>query len=149
MQVVVMQCIVVIVNTYIANTEKKQNIYIATFLFNIANLVMYFLNNDTTTAVIYIVISWFKQLVNVVNNWNSKYENTRYEVRFCIEMTRMKDYLEVSDFHRNYEYKDVLLNKIVESYTFSYVRNKSTDKSTRSKYLRGINRRVYLPYEFI
>ena len=51
-----MQIISVIVNTYIAFTEKKKRIYIATFFLNLAQLFMYFFNNDLTTALIYIVI---------------------------------------------------------------------------------------------
>lgn len=51
-----MQIISVIVNTYIAFTEKKKRIYIATFLLNLAQLLMYLFNNDTTTALIYIII---------------------------------------------------------------------------------------------
>ena len=51
-----MQILSVIVNTYIAFTEKKIRIYIATFLLNLAQLFMYFFNDDLTTALIYIVI---------------------------------------------------------------------------------------------
>lgn len=42
-----MQIISVIVNTYIAFTEKKKRIYIATFLLNLAQLLMYFFNNES------------------------------------------------------------------------------------------------------
>ena len=52
----VMQIVTVIVNMYIAVTEKKKRIYIATFLLNLSQLIMYFFNNDLTTAFIYIVI---------------------------------------------------------------------------------------------
>lgn len=51
-----MQIITVVVNIYISFTEKKKRIYIATFLLNLAQLIMYFYNNDLTTALIYIVI---------------------------------------------------------------------------------------------
>lgn len=51
-----MQIITVIVNIYISFTEKKKRIYIATFLLNLAQLIMYFFNSDLTTALIYIVI---------------------------------------------------------------------------------------------
>ena len=51
-----MQILSVIVNTYIAFTEKKKRIYVATFLLNLAQLFMYFFNNDITTSLIYIVI---------------------------------------------------------------------------------------------
>ncbi len=57
MNVIIMQIIVVLTNIYIATTENKKNIYIATFLFNFFNLLMYLLNQDTTTAILYIVIS--------------------------------------------------------------------------------------------
>lgn len=59
-----MQIISVIVNTYIAFTEKKKRIYIATFLLNLAQLLMYFFNNDTTTGLIYIVIV-FRSLIYI------------------------------------------------------------------------------------
>ena len=52
----IMQIISVIVNTYIAFTEKKKRIYVATFLLNLAQLLMYFFNDDLTTGLIYIVI---------------------------------------------------------------------------------------------
>lgn len=52
----IMQIVTVIVNMYIAFTEKKKRIYIATFLLNLSQLIMYFFNNDLTTAFIYIVI---------------------------------------------------------------------------------------------
>lgn len=52
-----MQIITIIVNIYISFTEKKKNIYIATFLLNLAQLVMYFFNNDLTTSLIYIIIT--------------------------------------------------------------------------------------------
>ncbi len=51
-----MQIITVIVNIYISFTEKKNRIYIATFLLNFSQLVMYFFNNDLTTSLIYLVI---------------------------------------------------------------------------------------------
>ena len=51
-----MQIITVIVNIYISFTEKKKRIYIATFLLNLAQLIMYFFNSDLTTALIYVVI---------------------------------------------------------------------------------------------
>lgn len=57
LNVIIMQCIVVAINIYIANTENKFRIYFVTFLFNFANLLMYAFNNDKTTAIIYIVIS--------------------------------------------------------------------------------------------
>lgn len=57
LNVIIMQCIVVAINIYIANTENKFRIYFVTFLFNFANLLMYAFNNDKTTAIIYIIIS--------------------------------------------------------------------------------------------
>lgn len=55
-QIIIMQCIAVMFNTYIANTENKFRLYFATFLFNLTNLIMYALNGDKTTALIYIII---------------------------------------------------------------------------------------------
>lgn len=57
MSIIIMQIIVVLINYYIATTENKKNIYIVTFLFNFANLIMYFLNQDLATALIYVIIS--------------------------------------------------------------------------------------------
>jgi hypothetical protein len=56
MLVDLMQIITILVNIYIAFTEKKKNIYIATFLLNLSQLVMYFFDGDLTTGLIYIVI---------------------------------------------------------------------------------------------
>ena len=56
MMVNIMQIVTVMVNMYIAVTEKKKRIYIATFLLNLSQLIIYFFNNDLTTALIYIVI---------------------------------------------------------------------------------------------
>ena len=53
----IMQVITVLVNIYISFTEKKKRIYISTFLLNFAQLLMYKFNNDTTTTMIYIVIT--------------------------------------------------------------------------------------------
>ena len=52
-----MQLITIIVNIYIAFTEGKKRIYIATFLLNLSQLIMYLFNNDLTTALIYIAIT--------------------------------------------------------------------------------------------
>jgi hypothetical protein len=57
LDVILMQIVVVLINSYIAITEKKKNIYVVTFLFNFANLIMYLVNGDKTTAILYIVIS--------------------------------------------------------------------------------------------
>lgn len=53
----IMQIVTVIVNIYISFTEKKKRIYIATFLLNFTQLIMYWFNNDLTTALIYIIIT--------------------------------------------------------------------------------------------
>lgn len=53
----IMQIISLLVNIYISFTERKNRIYIATFLLNFAQLLMYYFNNDVTTALIYIVIT--------------------------------------------------------------------------------------------
>lgn len=52
-----MQLITVIVNIYISFTERKRRIYIATFFLNLFQLIIYFLNNDLTTSLIYIIIT--------------------------------------------------------------------------------------------
>lgn len=57
MQIIITQLIVVLINYYIANTENKFGIYFVTFLFNLANLIMYAVNDDRTTAILYIVIT--------------------------------------------------------------------------------------------
>ena len=54
--VILMQIATIIVNIYISVTEKNKRIYIATFLLNFFQLIMYFFNNDFTTGLIYIVI---------------------------------------------------------------------------------------------
>lgn len=56
-----MQIVTIIVNIYISFTEQKKRIYVATFLLNLAQLFMYFFNNDITTGLIYIII--------VVRSW--------------------------------------------------------------------------------
>lgn len=56
-EIIITQIIVVIINAYIATTEKIKNIYIVTFLFNLANLIMYAVKDDKTTSLIYIVIT--------------------------------------------------------------------------------------------
>ena len=56
-EIIVTQLIVVLINAYIATTEKIKNIYIVTFLFNLANLIMYAVKGDKTTSLIYIVIN--------------------------------------------------------------------------------------------
>ncbi|MBR1540975.1 MAG: YgjV family protein [Clostridia bacterium] len=55
--VYIMQIISLIVNIYISFTEKKKRIYIATFLLNFSQLLMYYFNKDITTSFIYIVIT--------------------------------------------------------------------------------------------
>lgn len=56
MLVDIMQVITTLVNIYISFTEKKKNIYLATFLLNFSQLLMYFFNGDITTGLIYIII---------------------------------------------------------------------------------------------
>ena len=55
--VIIAQIFVVIINLYIATTENKKHIYVVTFLFNFSNLIMYLLNDDKTTSIVYIIIS--------------------------------------------------------------------------------------------
>ena len=52
-----MQIFTIIVNIYISFTENKKRIYIATFLLNFAQLVMYWFNNDLATSLIYIIVT--------------------------------------------------------------------------------------------
>ena len=52
-----MQILVCIVQYYIANTEKVKNIFITTWLFNVFNLLCYFIKDDKTTVYVYILIS--------------------------------------------------------------------------------------------
>lgn len=54
--VTLMQIITVIVNIYISFTERKKRIYVATFLLNFAQLLLYFFNGDITTGLVYIII---------------------------------------------------------------------------------------------
>lgn len=52
-----MQILTIISNIYISFTEKNKRIYIATFLLNFSQLIMYVFNDDLTTGLIYIVIT--------------------------------------------------------------------------------------------
>lgn len=54
--VILMQIITIIVNIYISFTERKNRIYIATFLLNLSQLILYFVNDDITTGLVYIII---------------------------------------------------------------------------------------------
>lgn len=56
-EIILMQIIVVLINIYIANTENKFRLYFVTFLFNLSNLIMYLVNNDQVTAILYIIIT--------------------------------------------------------------------------------------------
>lgn len=53
----VMQIVTIIINIYIAFTENKKGIYVAIFLQNFAQLIMYWFNSDLTTTLIYVVIA--------------------------------------------------------------------------------------------
>lgn len=52
----IMQVVTIIVNIYVSFTERTKRIYVATFLLNVAQLIMYFFNQDITTGLIYIII---------------------------------------------------------------------------------------------
>lgn len=54
--VILAQVLVCIVQYYIATTEKTKNIFIVTWLYNVFNLLCYFLNDDMTTTYVYILI---------------------------------------------------------------------------------------------
>lgn len=55
--IIIAQIFVVAINLYLATTEDKLKIYIITFLFNFSNLIMYIVNGDKATTIVYIVIS--------------------------------------------------------------------------------------------
>lgn len=57
MAVVIMQIITFIANIYLSFTEKKKRIYIAHFLVNFSQMIMYFINRDIATACVYIIAS--------------------------------------------------------------------------------------------
>lgn len=57
LNIIIVQIIIVLINAYIATTEKKTRIYIVTFLFNLANLIMYYINDDSATAILYVIIT--------------------------------------------------------------------------------------------
>lgn len=57
LNIIIAQLIVVLINIYIANTENKFRLYFVTFLFNLANLIMYLINEDKVTAILYIIIT--------------------------------------------------------------------------------------------
>ena len=50
------QLVTVGVQAYIANTKSTRRVLVATFLFNFANMLCYFLNGDMTTVYLYVVI---------------------------------------------------------------------------------------------
>lgn len=50
------QVLTVCVQAYIANTHSTRRVLVATFLFNCANMLCYFLNGDMTTVWLYVVI---------------------------------------------------------------------------------------------
>lgn len=53
---IVTQIITLIIQFYIATTEKIKHIFIVTLLFNVFNMLCYLLNNDLATVYLYIVI---------------------------------------------------------------------------------------------
>lgn len=50
------QLATVAVQAYIANTKSARRVLVATFLFNFANMLCYWLNGDMTTVYLYVVI---------------------------------------------------------------------------------------------
>lgn len=50
-KLIIIQLVVVAQGVYLAFTENKRNIYLFTFLFNLASLVMYAFNRDLTASV--------------------------------------------------------------------------------------------------
>ena len=57
MELIIIQVILVITNSYIAVIENKRNIYIVTFLFNLLNLIMYLFKGDITTVTLYVLVT--------------------------------------------------------------------------------------------
>lgn len=72
MDIIIIQIILVIINSYLAITENKKNIYVVTFLFNLANLIMYAIKGDKTTVIIYVVIT-LRSLVYIFKDKLIKY----------------------------------------------------------------------------
>lgn len=56
----IMQVVVLLVNIYIATTEQKKRIYIATFLLNFSLLLTYYFNGDIAASLAYIYKDEFK-----------------------------------------------------------------------------------------
>lgn len=55
-ELIILQIISVIVNTYLSFTENKKNIYVVTFLFNFLQMLMYLFKDDMTTVLSYVII---------------------------------------------------------------------------------------------
>lgn len=56
-ELILSQIVLCAVNIYVAFTEKKRNIYVATFCFNACNLCMYLFNGDMATVITYICVT--------------------------------------------------------------------------------------------
>ncbi len=72
MAVVIMQIITFIANIYLSFTEKKKRIYIAHFLVNFSQMIMYFINRDIATACVYIIASIRAYVYIYKNKFKSK-----------------------------------------------------------------------------
>lgn len=57
MIIILMQILTIIFNIYIAFTEKRKRIYIATFLLNLSQLIMYLSDSDLTAGLIYVIVT--------------------------------------------------------------------------------------------
>lgn len=57
LQLIIIQCISVLINTYIAFTKNIKRIFIVTFLFNLSLLILYIVNKDMTTIAMYVIIT--------------------------------------------------------------------------------------------
>lgn len=57
MSVIIIQIISVLINSYIAFAKNIKHIYIVTFLFNLSLMILYLVNQDKTTFIIYIIIT--------------------------------------------------------------------------------------------
>ena len=71
---IILAQLVVTVNTYIAFSDSRKNIYITTFLFNTVNLCMYLVKKDEVTVIMYIFIT----LRSFVYIYREKYINRKY-----------------------------------------------------------------------
>lgn len=56
LNLILAQVLTLVVQAYIANTKSQRRVFVATCLFNFANMFCYYLNGDMTTVWLYVVI---------------------------------------------------------------------------------------------